>query len=134
MGRVYCVVPKMYQPTLMYRWTESGALMTTNNEMRMQPENKTAYLNDGYIPLKIRIVEKRQEPLQKITNDDALAEGINGIQGYGDSFYFSHHLTDLVFDSPVEAYQNLWEGINKKAGTRWQDNPTVVVYCFEVVK
>jgi len=33
----------------------------------------------------------------------------------------------------VDAYAALWDSINTKAGTRWQDNPAVWVVRFAVV-
>ncbi len=125
-GRVYSVVPKMYQKTVMYGYDGVGDVFIWD-ATKQQPVQE-------WYKLKVRITDKRMEPLQNLTNDDALAEGINVIHGFGDSFYFSHKLTEKCFDSPVEAYQDLWNAINDKKGLRWEDNPQVVVYTFEVVK
>lgn len=55
------------------------------------------------------------EPLQEITEADARAEGID-------------------YANPIEAFAKLWDSINTKPGTRWQDNPQVFVLTFELVK
>lgn len=64
--------------------------------------------SDG-TPLRIRITDIRQERLQAISEADACAEGVEG----------------------VEAYRALWERING-AGS-WEKNPLVWVLTFERV-
>lgn len=54
----------------------------------------------------------RQEQLQDITIAGAMAEGI----GHA---------------NVTEAFSQLWDHINTKFNTRWQDNPNVFVLTFE---
>jgi hypothetical protein len=61
---------------------------------------------------RIRINFIRGELLQLISEDDAKAEGVNS----------------------VLEYCELWQSINGKKGTRWEDNPLVWVIGFELVK
>jgi len=63
-------------------------------------------------PLRIKVLNIRREPLQLITNKEAMDEGVG---------------------STVE-YRELWDSINKRVGTRWHDNPSVWVIEFEVLK
>lgn len=130
-GKVYSVVPKMYKHTIYYRqianhfetWHETYSASTPI------PLECDRHL---WTPLRIKVVAKRVEPLQSITEQDAIAEGI--IWSDASDAYYCRHLPRRYFDTAVEGYRVLWESINTKAGTRWEDNPTVNVFTFEVVK
>lgn len=62
---------------------------------------------------RFRLLAIRQEPLQAITSADARAEG-------------------LAYVNSTRAFARLWNDINTKPGTQWQDNPTVFVLTFEI--
>jgi hypothetical protein len=66
---------------------------------------------------RIRLTEIRRERLQDITEEDAKAEGC-----------------EWDYFTAREDYRLLWESINKRKGTRWEDNPEVWVLTFEVVE
>lgn len=68
---------------------------------------------------KIRITGVRTELLRDISPDDCWAEGVDP--------YTAPEMCWMKFAA-------IWDGINKEPGTRWNDNPTVHVYTFEVVK
>lgn len=70
---------------------------------------------------RIRITAIRREDVQSITYEDARAEGAP-----------PDHLCDCY--SPVRWYANLWDAINRRKGIRWNDNPTVWVLTFELVR
>src|SRR5690349_11725444 len=91
-GRVYSVVPKMYQPSVWWRFydgkfepalkkieypqtfdvyhSEKDYDNLTRVDLREQ------YSGRGFHPLKVRITDKRQELLKCLPVDDALAEGV----------------------------------------------------------
>jgi hypothetical protein len=54
----------------------------------------------------------KEERLHDITEEEAIAEGVNS----------------------VAEYKALWESINTQKGTRWTDNPRVFVYTVEWVE
>lgn len=64
----------------------------------------------------------RTEPLQSISEDDALAEGIDRIEfpDRGD------------WGWPQRRYRDLWQALHDKDGQRWEDNPEVLVLTFRV--
>lgn len=129
-GRVYSVVPKMYQPSVYYWWEDSYFFVWhegTNNETRKPMPSD----GDFWQQLKVRITGKRQERLQEISEEDAIAEGIKADYLGG---YFcdipGHHITA---NSARGCYIGLWDAINTKPDKRWEANPMVWVYTFEVV-
>ena len=113
-GRDYAVVSKRGTRGVMWR-PDTGKWYV--------PES-TEDVRDGYVPLRVRVTDIRQEPLQNISETDALAEGVDINLGGG--------VRGVL--SPVTAYRNLWDSINDRAGVRWHDNPQVWVITFEVVR
>jgi hypothetical protein len=72
---------------------------------------------------RILITDIRREPLRSILSEEALQEGVvidvtYALRG-GDEF------------AALVAFRKLWNSINRKPGTRWEDNPDVWVLEFE---
>ena len=66
----------------------------------------------------LEVTALRQEPLQDISNEDALAEGVRLTPEGG-------------LRLPWEEYANLWDSLLKKNDpNRWENNPTVHVITF----
>lgn len=76
---------------------------------------------------RIRITNIRQEQLQRISDMDAIAEGINWDES-------AFHASEGTLPTPREEYADLWDSINTRPGTRWADNPEIWVISFELVK
>ncbi len=81
----------------------------------------------------LEITDARLERLQSMSDDDALAEGIQPChEGWG------WHLEDgRFFDAggPVDAFRQLWDSIyDGRPGLSWHDNPLVWVIEFKVVE
>lgn len=87
----------------------------------------------------LRITDIRVERVQDISEDDAIAEGIDmesefaslciNIEGC------SAHSNDLTQGSAVmSVFQDLWDSINLKRGYGWDVNPWVWVVEYEVCK
>lgn len=86
--------------------------------------------------LTLRITGVRVERLQGISEEDAIAEGIENsvVPGHGRiggtwKVYTNSKLSSLTARG---SYQSLWESIN--GGDSWAANPWVWVICFGVVK
>ena len=78
---------------------------------------------------RIRITGIRQERLQDISEEDAVAEGMpfhEYFVGYGG---WSERSVN-----PRDRYAALWDTIHTKRGTRWNQNPLVWVLTFEAVQ
>lgn len=75
---------------------------------------------------RIRLLDIREEPLQDITDADAIAElGAPVWKGPGNPPYER----DLI-----NAFFTLWDRINSRPGQRVEDNPIVFVLTFERVE
>ena len=86
----------------------------------------------------IRITDVKVERLQDISDEDCLREGIiyhNSTDNiWANDSGYGYHIPKNglhLFDTPYEAFANLFERISGK-GT-WESNPWVVAYSFELV-
>lgn len=84
--------------------------------------------------LTLRITDVRVERLQDISEEDAVAEGINRIHhGDGDHYYHAirtePHPKNWV--DPVDAFRELWQSINGLGS--WATNDWVWALTFEVI-
>lgn len=90
----------------------------------------------------LRIVEVRRERLNEMTANDAIAEGISKTDEWKPSEVEGRPFEEKWWDDfefwnryPQQiAFPRLWNKINTKHGTRWEDNPVVTVYRFEVIR
>lgn len=67
----------------------------------------------------LEVVGVRVERLQKISDSDAIQEGIPDYP-------------DFKGDCPVDDFMELWDSINAKRGHDWKSNPWVWVVEFKV--
>jgi hypothetical protein len=79
---------------------------------------------------RMRLTAIRREPVQAMTLEDALAEGIFESWPGGPSWYDG---ADRAYRGAINAYRALWDAINDRPGLRWEDNPQVWVLTFERV-
>ena len=70
----------------------------------------------------LRVTNVRVERLQDITEEDARAEGVNGIPR-----------STVLYpnDDYIYPFKQLWNSLNQKRGYGWETNPWVWVYEFE---
>jgi hypothetical protein len=108
-GRTYAVVPGRGQPAVW--WRNDHWLIGYKPAWKPAAKKSHDELSaEGWQPLRIRITAIRRERLWEINEADAEAEGVED----------------------RKAYSVLWDSINKRIGTRWQDNPEVWVLTFQV--
>lgn len=75
---------------------------------------------------RIRITGIRQERVQDISIQDAIAEGVPE-----QTATYTHPVYRSL---SVAAYAKLWNAIHTKPGETWNDNPSVWVLEFELVR
>lgn len=74
------------------------------------------------------VIDVRFEPLQSISSEDAVCEGLTPHGG----MWGVPHL-DIWEVDPRDAYRRLWQALHPKEGERWQDNPEVLVLSFNTI-
>jgi hypothetical protein len=147
-GRVYSVVPKRSQPTVWYLKTDN--LPKLAHDTNCSDDSDYTYLeyaNDlvdvhpntnykdqlemlGFRPLKIRITGIELQPLQCVTEQDAIDEGV--LSKYHSISDLYWHYRELEFQpiTAIDSYVSLLEKINN--ANLWDTNPLVWKLTFEV--
>lgn len=74
------------------------------------------------------LLEHRIEPLNALTDEGAMAEGIMAV---GDRFSASETNRHLFAPTPIEAFRLLWESLHGSGS--WERNPRVVVLTFRML-
>lgn len=80
----------------------------------------------------LEITEVRVQRLQDISEEDAIAEGIDE-RVFGDDpcRWRVYGLFDVYTSCPIRSYESLWDSINgSKPGAAWADNPWVWAVSF----
>ena len=126
-GRTYAVQPGRGKKGIYYKRTPHGLSVYDWDSLPKDrlPRN-LKYLPGEYIPARIRITGIRQERVQDITTADAIAEGVPE-----QTATYTHPVYRSL---SVAAYAKLWNAIHTKPGETWNDNPSVWVLEFELVR
>lgn len=112
-----------------YVWTEPSIgiaeVCDSNNRLKWCVGNTYAVqLGRGKHAVgRIGITKIRREPVQSITEADAIAEGVRKL----------YRCPQWLPDEARRSFKELWDSIHPK-GKRWADNPEVWVLEFELVK
>lgn len=93
------------------------------------------------------VTDVRIQRLQDMTEDDAFAEGIEEYEGIVDIVptpsgpsevngirYGLSDVTepDELKECPIEAFEHLWDSLNKERGYGWDDNPWVIAISYDL--
>lgn len=90
----------------------------------------------------LEITDIRVERVQDITEEDAIAEGIEFYSGWeeecGEGYctgegWMDYKSFDYGCSTPKDSYCTLWDSLNAKRGFSWESNPWVWVLTFKVV-
>jgi hypothetical protein len=79
----------------------------------------------------LKIKSIRVERLNEISEADAIAEGIEYVQGIEKNLYYNY-LTLEFGCNAIESFKTLWQKINGRDS--WYKNPFVFVYEFERIE
>lgn len=111
---------QQHQPSIVYR-AGVDAVEDVSEEWR-----PSIFMPRWAARIWLEVIEVRCERLQNISEADADAEGVTPIKRHLGMGFYNH--------SSIDAYACLWNTINKKPGTRWEDNPWVFAYTFKQVE
>ncbi|WP_114862064.1 hypothetical protein [Azospirillum brasilense] len=83
------------------------------------------------------VEDVRFQRLQDITEEDAIAEGVEterccGVPSDACGVYLGGCCGQPEAMEPVEAFRQLWNSLHDKLGERWEDNPEIVALTFVV--
>lgn len=78
----------------------------------------------------LRITDVYPEQLHDISEDDAIAEGIEKVGNF-DWRYYNLDGVNATINKPVLSFQSLWESIN--GPDSWEENPWVWVVKFKKI-
>lgn len=81
--------------------------------------------------IRLQVTDIRVERLQDISEEDAIAEGIDKVADYGSTGYRLYTEPNAAYADidAVSSYESLWESINGKGS--WDKNPWVWVIAFK---
>lgn len=95
------------------------------------------FMPKKYARIWLEVTNVKVERLQNISNDDAIAEGFNGvrcdhpaIENCGGVMACTDCYNTGWIEPPIVDFVYLWDSINKKRGYGWDVNPWVFVYEF----
>jgi hypothetical protein len=111
-------------------------------------ETKSCWKSSMHIPreasrITLEITDIRVERLQDISNEDAMAEGVEFASGWeeecGEVYctgegWMDYKSLDFGCGTPKESYITLWNTLNAKRDYPWESNPWVWVVSFKVVE
>jgi len=118
--------------------------MTVPANNPVQLEFKKEYTGKGWsnkmfvlpdlMPHQAQITDFNIEPLQDITNDDCLKEGIEYSKYERNWFYTNDKNTEFHAPTPRKAFASLINrpGVGRKG--LWEENPFVFAYSFKLIK
>ena len=91
------------------------------------------FLPAAYARTFLKIKSIRAERLQDISEEDAIAEGVEKIADYGATGYRLYTEPDAAYSDidAIYSFESLWQSINGKDS--WNKNPFVWVYEFEKI-
>lgn len=91
----------------------------------------------------LEITDIRVERVQDVSEEDAIAEGIEFDSGWeeecGEGYttgegWMNYKTQDFSCESAKESYHTIWDSLNAKRGYPWESNPWVWVVSFKVVQ
>ena len=133
-------------------WAESAMLeyfYKANGDERIQPTIKwrpSIHMPRAAARIFLKVIAVKAERLQDITEEDAIAEGIENMLASDPEMspiYFKYDVSKKeamapgghwahCADGPIHSFESLWKSINGPES--WNENPWVFAYTFERIE
>lgn len=104
-----------------------------NKRFDCRPWRPSIFMPRRFSRILLSVVDVWSEPLQAITEEDAIKEGIEKV-GPCWKDYRKGGMKQIMLQDPRDSFRTLWNSINgKKPGCSWKDNPIVNVTEFKLL-
>lgn len=84
--------------------------------------------------LTLRIKSVKVERLADISEEDCLKEGVETFMNFGEIAYIDYSKKHHALYNARESFATLWNSTHKKPEEKWEANPWVFAYEYEVIK
>lgn len=124
-------VPPSWIPNGSYVYIADGTIISKKELGELGVWRPSIFMPKEACRLFLKVKSVRVERLQDISEDDAIAEGVEQIADYGSTGYKLYTEPEAAY-SDIDAlysFESLWQSINGEQS--WNDNPWVWVVEFE---
>lgn len=117
-----------------YHFEDSPPDMNKKYESQKWHKRPSLFMPKDAARILLQVTDVRAERLQDITEEDAIAEGIECIHESDVKVYRNYLIKEkLGSTNPVRSFTSLWNSINAKTSP-WEKNDWVWVYSFNKIK
>lgn len=125
-----------YQPTMESRYADvryaaTDPLANSDQDVRGYAWRPSIHMPRWASRIALQVEGVRIEPLQSISHEDCIAEGVEPLNGDGPNFYTVALPGGWNFSQPTPrpCYEQLWRELHGDAS--WDANPDVLVLTFK---
>lgn len=119
---------------ILYRADGDWFTATTQDGAEKSPWKPSIHMPRWASRLTLEVTGVKVERLQEISEEDAIAEGIEVDQSgrFSTIGWRNYSHDNHPFNSAVASFRSLWNSLNAKRGYGWDDNPWVIAVSFRV--
>lgn len=143
--QVLTISPHTMTVDLLYPDTGDKTTVSVSNQtltrlQARQDPSKPAiarFMFNDFARYYLRITDVKTEPIQLLSAEDAIAEGVlcDSYVGNKPASAVWFNYLDQVFDGsltgPQDSFRTLWSSIHKDSDKQWAANPVVTAYSYE---
>lgn len=115
------------------RWATDAPKAPPRNLPEWKPWHSAIYCPRWASRLTLEITDVRAQRVQEISEEDAVAEGVDFRGNYWRAGNHPVKGSALFFPTARVAYQHLWDSLNSKRGHGWDTNPWCWCLTFKVL-
>lgn len=120
-----------------YNLSEKGFIIPNEEDERWDVVKELPWKPSIFMPKEaarifLRVTDVRVERLQDITEEDAIAEGVEKITLRDNTPCYKSYGHTQGYGNAVDSFYSLWESIHGESA--WKENPWVWAYSFERIE